>query len=74
MKPDGKGHLGKPSSKWEGNVTVDLERTERCKRGSSGRGQEFWNRFTKCQILENSASGISNLRSFTGEIKYLSNR
>jgi hypothetical protein len=25
-KPEGKGHIGRPSSKWEGSVTVDLER------------------------------------------------
>jgi hypothetical protein len=25
--PEGKGHIGRPSSKWEGSVAVDLERT-----------------------------------------------
>jgi hypothetical protein len=26
-KPEGKGPLGRPSRKWEGNVKMDLERT-----------------------------------------------
>jgi hypothetical protein len=64
-EPEGKGHLGRPSSEWEGNVKMDRGRTGwEVQTGFVWLGTEI----RKCQILEKSAARMSKFRSFSREI------